>query len=82
MIAKSIKGKTTEEIKQALEKSMAGGFKPTLALVFLSAMNEIDGNPLLLLILFIQELFTSVFQPMYVWSVDEIVSYPHFLLQE
>lgn len=42
MIAKSIKGKTTEEIKQALEKSMAGGFKPTLALVFLSAMNEID----------------------------------------
>lgn len=42
MIAKSIKGKTTEEIKQALEKTMAGGFKPTLALVFLSAMNEID----------------------------------------
>lgn len=42
MIAKSIKGKTTEEIKQALEKSLTGGFKPTLALVFLSAMNEID----------------------------------------
>ena len=26
MKAKSIKGKTTEEIKQALEKSMADGF--------------------------------------------------------
>ena len=42
MKAKSIKGKTTEEIKQALDKSVADDFKPTLALVFLSAMNEIE----------------------------------------
>ena len=42
MKAKSIKGKSTEEIKTALEQSMFDGFKPTLALVFLSAMNEIE----------------------------------------
>ena len=42
MKAKSIKGKTAEEIKSALEQSMFDGFKPTLALVFLSAMNEIE----------------------------------------
>ncbi len=42
MKAKSIKGKSTDEIKKAFEQSMADGFKPTLALVFLSAMNEID----------------------------------------
>jgi len=42
MQAKSIKGKTTEEIEQALEKSTAGGFNPTLALVFLSAINELE----------------------------------------
>ena len=42
MIAKSIKGKNTEEIKSALKQSMFDGFKPTLALVFLSAMNEIE----------------------------------------
>ena len=35
MKAKSIKGKSPEEIKSALEKSMAEGFKPTLAIVFL-----------------------------------------------
>ncbi len=35
MNAKSIKGKSPEEIKSALEKSMAEGFKPTLAIVFL-----------------------------------------------
>ena len=42
MKAKSIKGRSTEEIKSALEQSMADNFKPTLALVFLSAMNEIE----------------------------------------
>ena len=42
MKAKSIKGKSAEEIKNALQQSMAEGFKPTLALVFLSAMNEIE----------------------------------------
>ena len=42
MQARSIKGKSTEEIKNALQQSMADGFKPTLALVFLSAMNEIE----------------------------------------
>ena len=42
MKAKSIKGKTAYEIKSALEQSMFDGFKPTLALVFLSAMNEIE----------------------------------------
>ncbi|HEX6171606.1 MAG TPA: FIST N-terminal domain-containing protein [Chitinophagaceae bacterium] len=42
MQAKSIKGKSTEEIKIALQQSITDGFKPTLALVFLSAMNEIE----------------------------------------
>ena len=42
MKAKSIKGSSAEEIKSALEQSMFDGFKPTLALVFLSAMNEIE----------------------------------------
>lgn len=36
MKVKSIKGKSTEEIKSALEKSMADGFKPTLAIMFMS----------------------------------------------
>jgi len=36
MKAKSIKGKSPEEIKTALELSMADGFKPTLAIVFIS----------------------------------------------
>jgi hypothetical protein len=36
MIAKSIKGNSTEEIKTALEESMANGFKPTLAIAFIS----------------------------------------------
>jgi hypothetical protein len=36
MKAKSIKGKSTEEIKAALEESMADGFKPTLAICFIS----------------------------------------------
>lgn len=42
MKAKSIKGKSKEEIQSALQQSMANGFKPTLAIVFLSAMNEIE----------------------------------------
>ena len=42
MKAKSIKGKSTDEIKKAFEQCKADGFKPTLALVFLSAMNEIE----------------------------------------
>ena len=36
MKAKSINGKSTEEIRAALEQSMADGFKPTLAIVFIS----------------------------------------------
>lgn len=40
MNAKSIKGKSTEEIKSALEKSMGDGFKPTLAIVFLSVAQD------------------------------------------
>lgn len=37
MKAKSIKGKSTEEIQLALQQSMIDGFKPTLAIVFLEA---------------------------------------------
>ena len=40
MKAKSIKGKSTEEIKSALEQTMADGFKPTLAIVFLSVSQD------------------------------------------
>jgi hypothetical protein len=36
MKAKSIKGNSPEEIKTALQQSMADGFKPTLAITFLS----------------------------------------------
>lgn len=36
MKSKSIKGKSTEEIKQALENSLADGFAPTIAIVFIS----------------------------------------------
>lgn len=42
MKAKSIKGKSTEEIKTELEKSMADSFKPTLAFVFLTQLDAID----------------------------------------
>lgn len=42
MKAKSIKGKSADGIQSTLEQSKADGFKPTLALVFLSAMSEID----------------------------------------
>ena len=40
MKAKSIKGKSVEEIKSALDHSMADGFKPTLAVVFLSVSQD------------------------------------------
>ena len=40
MKAKSIKGKSAEEIKTALQKSMAEGFKPTLAMLFLSIKQD------------------------------------------
>ena len=42
MKAKSIKGKSTEEIKNALAQSMADGYKPTMAFVFLTNTKEID----------------------------------------
>jgi len=38
--AKSIKGKTTGEIKDALEKSMIDGFAPTVAIVFISIKQD------------------------------------------
>ena len=40
MKAKSIKGKSTEEIKSAVADSMADGFQPTLAIVFLSVAQD------------------------------------------
>ncbi len=40
MKAKSIKGKSAEEIIIALQESMADGFKPTLAIVFLSIKQD------------------------------------------
>ena len=40
MKAKSIKGKSTAEIKTALEQSMADGFKPTLAICFISKSQD------------------------------------------
>ena len=40
MKAKSIKGKSPEEIKDALNESLADGFTPTLAIVFLSIKQE------------------------------------------
>ncbi len=36
MKAKSIKGKSTQEIQSALQQNMTDGFKPTLAIVFIS----------------------------------------------
>ncbi len=43
MKAKSIKGNSTEEIRTALEDSMADGFRPTLAFVFLSIKVDREG---------------------------------------
>lgn len=40
MKAKSIRGKTAAEIEVALEQSMADGFAPTLAIVFLSVSQD------------------------------------------
>ena len=40
MKAKSIKGKSAEEIQAALQQSMIDGFKPTLAVVFLSISQD------------------------------------------
>ncbi|HMI79613.1 MAG TPA: FIST N-terminal domain-containing protein, partial [Ferruginibacter sp.] len=40
MKAKSIKGRSTEEICAALKESMAGGYKPTLAIVFISVKQD------------------------------------------
>lgn len=40
MQAKSIKGKSTAEIQSALQQSIADGFKPTLAIVFISIKQD------------------------------------------
>jgi len=40
MQARSIKGNSPEEIQSALQQSMIGGFKPTLALVFISIRQD------------------------------------------
>jgi hypothetical protein len=42
MKAKSIKGKSIEEIKDRSRRSMADGFKPSLAIVFLSVKQDRD----------------------------------------
>src|SRR5829696_4021972 len=42
MKAKSIKGNSTEEIIEALADIIAGGFKPTLAIVFISVKQNRD----------------------------------------
>lgn len=43
MKVKSIKGKSTAEIQHALQRSMEDGFKPSLAVVFMSVKNDVDG---------------------------------------
>src|SRR6185295_19173891 len=48
MKSKSIKGKSPEEIQSSLQQSMADGFKPTLAFVFISIKNDIDAVRILL----------------------------------
>ena len=40
MKAKSIFGKTPEEIQKALEASLADGFNPTIAVVFISVKQD------------------------------------------
>lgn len=40
MIAKSIKGTSPEEIQDSLNKSMSDGFSPTLAIVFMSVVQD------------------------------------------
>ncbi len=44
MNTKSIKGNSPEEIKTALENSMADGFRPTLAIVFISILMDVKGT--------------------------------------
>lgn len=44
MIAKSIKGATPGEVESAFEESLADGFKPTLAIVFISI--KMDHKPI------------------------------------
>jgi hypothetical protein len=48
MLAKSIHGQTPADIQQALEQSMADGFSPTLAFVFISISNDLSGVSALL----------------------------------
>ena len=40
MRSKTINGGSTESIKSSLDKSMADGYKPTLAIVFLSVKQD------------------------------------------
>lgn len=40
MIAKSIQGRSTEEIKDLLDANMQDGFRPTLAIVFISSKQD------------------------------------------
>ncbi len=42
MKAKSIQGKSAEDIKRALEQSMVDDYKPTLAFVFLTELEDVD----------------------------------------
>ena len=42
MKAKSIKGKSVDEIQSALQRSMMGGYRPTLAIVLLSKVEDLD----------------------------------------
>ncbi len=42
MIVKTLKGNSTAEIKIAFEKNLADGFKPTLAIIFLSIKQDRD----------------------------------------
>jgi hypothetical protein len=48
MLAKSIKGKTSEDIKNALAQSLAGGYEPTIAIVFVTDVAAIDSVSALL----------------------------------
>ncbi len=48
MNAKSIKGKSTEEISVQLQEHIAGGFRPTLAIVFLSITQDKDAVSVML----------------------------------
>ena len=48
MNAKSIKGTSPDEIKSALQQSITDGFKPTLAIVFLSPKQDRDSITALL----------------------------------